>query len=467
MAGEEKIVAKAILEGSLELLSPLLIGSGENSSHEKTEKDIEILKTHEGAPFIPGTSFIGALRHRITDQYPGKEKVLFGDQEHEQSLIRAEDIVFSPDADIVLRDGVRIDEMLGTAVDGAKYSYEALERGAKASLRLEITLRGMHTEHPAEWKTAELKSDILDVLCYLRELLMEGISLGANTAKGFGHVIVKDARLGLYDFRQLSAMKSWLTQESPEASKAPKQLMQKSQITVRNKKEFLVEAEFAICSSLLIRDNQVNQQGKSIAVMKRSRHDALIPGTTIKGVLRHRASSISKKLGYTQEYLDTLLGTAEAKAAHGVTEGRIKSRLQVEESYISLSKNLVEKEITRNRIDRFTGGTIESALFTTRPLYQKDMTKSTVHICFHIQDATESEAGLALFLLKDLWQGELTLGGEAGVGRGKLRGIKAVISYAGQKYTIEKDGKVTQGSKEKLEKYAQSFVDGAKHEKEA
>lgn len=95
------------------------------------------------------------------------------------------------------------------------------------------------------------------------------------------------------------------------------------------------------------------------------------------------------------------------------------------------------------------------------------MTKSTVHICFHIQDATESEAGLALFLLKDLWQGELTLGGEAGVGRGKLRGIKAVISYAGQKYTIEKDGKVTQGSKEKLEKYAQSFVDGAKHEKEA
>lgn len=36
MAGEEKIVAKAILEGSLELLSPLLIGSGESSSHEKT-----------------------------------------------------------------------------------------------------------------------------------------------------------------------------------------------------------------------------------------------------------------------------------------------------------------------------------------------------------------------------------------------------------------------------------------------
>ena len=470
MAGEEKIVAKAILEGSLELLSPLLIGSGESSSHERTEQDIEVLKNDEGVPFIPGTSLIGALRHRIEDQYQGDEKLFFGDQEREQSAVRAEDIVFSNDVKITFRDGVRIDDVLGTAVNGAKYTYEAVERGASAPVRLEIALRGMHTDKAGSWQEANLSPAVIDNLCYLRDILVNGIALGANTAKGFGQVKLQHAKLGLYDFHTPAAVKFWLAQESPKAEKAPKLLTQKSQRAVQNAKEFLVDADFAISSSLLIRENQINKDGKSIAVMKKSNHEALIPGTTIKGVLRHRAVIIAKALGYDQNFIDQLLGAAEAMgSSYSVTEGRIKSRLQVSESYISLrnNKDVIEKEITRNRIDRFTGGTIESALFTTKPLYQGTHNKSTLHIRFRIQDATAREAGLALFLLKDLWQGNLTLGGEAGVGRGKLEGKHAIIMYNGQQFELDTAGAVKKGNQEQLEQYAQAFVNGASGQEEA
>ncbi|MGQ9815302.1 MAG: hypothetical protein ACUVR3_09155, partial [Candidatus Roseilinea sp.] len=40
----------------------------------------------------------------------------------------------------------------------------------------------------------------------------------------------------------------------------------------------------------------------------------------------------------------------------------------------------------------------------------------------------QSEIGLLLLLLKDLWTGDLPLGGESSVGRGRLKGVQAVIS---------------------------------------
>ena len=39
------------------------------------------------------------------------------------------------------------------------------------------------------------------------------------------------------------------------------------------------------------------------------------------------------------------------------------------------------------------------------------------------------ELGLLLLLLKDLWTGDLPLGGESSVGRGRLRGKEAVMDY--------------------------------------
>lgn len=465
MSGEN-IVGKALLEGQLVLLSPLLIGDGA-SAHENGEQDICVLRTGAGMPLLPGTSLIGAMRELLAAQYPNKVADIFGELDKEQSTICASDITFPASSTITMRNGVSIDQNLGTAIPHKRYDYEALDRGAKAPLRLEFTLRGIHTDDPSRFETASIREDILEVLAFLRDKLASGIHLGANTAKGFGHIQLRDARLGLFDFRDRAAAKAWFLRPRPTAADAPIQLAGSSSLALKNPADFIVTADFSLRSSILVRNYQVID-GHSIATMTRSGRDAVIPGTTIKGVLRQRAHVIAAACGRSGDWLDRLMGTADNKqaAASEAAEGRVKSRFIVDECYLSLAKDsgLIEREITRNRIDRFTGGTIDGSLFRTQPLYQSKPDKATVSLHFAIRSASAAEAGLALFLLKDLWQGQLPLGGEAGVGRGTLKGIHAKISYQGANYEMNKNGQITTGDPQKLEACAAALNDTAEKE---
>ena len=95
---------------------------------------------------------------------------------------------------------------------------------------------------------------------------------------------------------------------------------------------------------------------------------------------------------------------------------------------------------TRNRIDRFTGGTIDSALFDSEPIWQVENPKEGI-LSFevNVQNCVEDEAGLMFVLLRDLWMGKLTFGGEASIGRGRLRGVRAEVIYNGETYTFENE----------------------------
>ena len=95
---------------------------------------------------------------------------------------------------------------------------------------------------------------------------------------------------------------------------------------------------------------------------------------------------------------------------------------------------------TRNRIDRFTGGTIDSALFDSEPIWQvKDSKEGLVSFEVTVKECSENEAGLMFVLLRDLWMGKLTFGGEASIGRGRLHGVRAEVLYNGNTYTFENE----------------------------
>lgn len=446
MKGEERIVGHAVLEGELELLSPLLVGDGGGDE----TRDIHVLKDRTGRPFLPGTSIAGVLRELVAERSGAMAAMLFGALDRQQSAVRVSDALFTRYA-IIYRDGVRIDHDLGTAVTGAKYDYEAIEREGRAPLRIDVTLRGIHTEDPTDIH-APLRADVIDALAFLRDALKSGVRFGAMTAKGLGHAQVKNIAMGLYDFARPQDVKTYLRQETPSAAGAGDHCKNASTYAATAPDTFDVAAAFSLRSSLLVRAKGEDATGKAIAVMQKSGRDAVIPGSSLKGVLRHQAVRILEKLGRNADALDDLMGTSGEDAA-GV---RKKSRMIVDETYIRLDKNVFEKEHTRNRIDRFTGGTIDSALFTTRPIWQKGKAP-TVHVHFQIQKASKAEAGLALFLLRDLWQGRTALGGEAGAGRGTLLGHTATICYGGNVYHIGENGRITDGKAE-LEACAAAFV---------
>ena len=139
-----------------------------------------------------------------------------------------------------------------------------------------------------------------------------------------------------------------------------------------------------------------------------------------------------------------------------------KSRFIVQETYFR--EGVTPAAQSRNRIDRFTNATIEHMLFTTQPVWQQRQDERTLHISFSIKACKPWEAGLALFLLRDLWLGDLALGGERSIGRGRLEGLGAVIHFEGGAWQLDKEGRVSGKPQQELERFAQALQQAGEQE---
>lgn len=461
---EEKsamVTGRALLVGKLILEAPLLISAGAENNRDD-DRDIRVLQTKDGNPFIPGTSLCGVLRefliaHADTDS----AKMMFGDSDGGQSMINIDDVVLK-NGQISFRDGVCIDGITGVGVDNAKYDYEVVEPGASGELRVLLTRRQYHEK---DW------DEIRDCFLLLKDKMEDGVTLGAVTAKGFGKVRVEDIHVGFYDFRKPEDIRTWLMQDDPLIERASDSMRESSTKSIADDGDLEVEAHFSLRSSVIVRDYgrekvvpNAKKKGKTFDAVSLMREDGtyILPGTSLKGVLRHRAEHILWRLGVDDSFLRDLMGYSE-KGNDG-EDKKSKSRFMVEESALNRAA-LAPAGQTRIRIDRFTGGVIDSALLVNEPLWQKEADKKAFTLRFKIRKVKQDrEVGLALYLLRDLWQGKVAIGGEKSIGRGTLQGLGATIRYKGKTYEIGKGGKVTEGEQEELEKYAENLRSGEKKE---
>ena len=132
------VIGYMVVTGKITLESPLLIGDGTGDESYESTKDIHVLKNKQEQPFIPGTSLAGVLRDYVMSCGDEDAAELFGNADTEQSMLQISDIVLE-NAVLTTRDGVRIDSVTGTAVNGAKFDYEAVNKGADGQLKINIT----------------------------------------------------------------------------------------------------------------------------------------------------------------------------------------------------------------------------------------------------------------------------------------------------------------------------------------
>ena len=426
-----KITAK------LKLNSPLLIADGENDG----VIDKHILKNKKGEPFIPGTSLAGALRNLAIRKNKEIAELLFGKSENNdndsQSAIMINDIILK-NYNLVLRDGVKIDPYTQSAINGAKYDYEAIEKGAESENELEliIKLREFHRNKSQE---------IGEMIKFLADVVVGGILLGALTTKGFGKVKGEACKVYCYDFTKPNLLKAWLYQEEGIA------FYEGQDTGLENENDLAIVADFAIKSSLIIKGGKENHGLKTKEVTLKSGDDFVITGASIKGVISKQAQLILDSLEQDKVFLDSLMGCSNDNE-------KAKSRLYVEEAYIDNTK-VTAKPQSRIRIDRFTNAVMAGGLFTSEPIRQ-DHDEPTVRMKMTVKDCQDYEAGLLLFVLKDLWTGVLPLGGEKLIGRGILQGLRAKIAYRGNSFEIiENNGMVINGAQGLLEDCATALVE--------
>jgi CRISPR/Cas system CSM-associated protein Csm3 (group 7 of RAMP superfamily) len=476
LAKSRQIGERWVIEGDLVLQTPTHLGNGDTDGIVDMPL---LLDEATGRALLPGTSLAGALRNYLRERRHGFEKrapdalieALFGgekgDDEGNQSALIIDDALGEMPG-IELRDGVRIDPITRTAkidVDngilrGYKYDLQLLEAGTTFPLRMELLLSRGNDQQQMKQMLA----------LALHGLEAGEVAIGLRKRRGFGVCRVERWRVTRYDFTKPTDLLAWLAEDHPDWKFAPgdqrsgqhiADLLGVSLERVEDRRNLCrIHAHFIIDGSLLIRAGFGEQdRGPDTVHLHSARpggaRKPVLSGTSLAGALRHRAERILRTIGNAAQattMIDNMFGPA--RITSGDKQKARSSRLIVSETVIENPVNLVQNRI---RIDRFTGSVHGTGLFNEQPVFGKNDT--LVAIDLTLRNPQDAEIGLLLLLLKDLWTGDLPLGGEIGIGRGRLKGVEAVIEtpqYKAKPLTIsavDGDRRLTVSDRSTLERY--------------
>lgn len=393
------------INGTLKAETPIHIGAmGGNA-----DTNLTLAVNGCGNYYIPGTSLAGALRGWMARSLNDAEMInsLWGFQEQVQghaSFIIVEDAEILRDIIIEMRESVGIDRHTGAAADKSKYNRAILPKGATFSLK--ITLDCQESKTPDElWKL-------------LLSLEQGKIRIGAAKTRGLGKVKLEDVKIekhilntpsGLFD----SLLKQNLQQDWQSIKAVLVPYDSPAELTFiiawKPKDPVMVKAEGdGIAVDILPLVSQVDGDVKFV-----------IPGSSIKGVLRSHAERIVRtvfgidvspdqegkskfneqiklyKANKSIELVDVIFGSAE-KSKNNYSGGKIGA-LYIDDCYAAIPmtaknwsavenargmiasdfKPLVGAAINRGKnsyqvlqpamhvaVDRWTGGAAEGMLYS-------------------------------------------------------------------------------------------------------
>ena len=451
---------KIILKANLELISPLMIGSGESEISDR-----DILLNKEGKPFIPASSFMGKLYNELSSdkkkKYFGQKKAGENDKNEEEnkaesskfehlSYIICDDLHLSDDSakNTAIRDGIRINPETGLVEKETKFDYQVLEPGNHFALEMSINVEPDDNYNDCK----ELMKNIVNVLSNRQ------FALGGKTSSGFGNLQAQNIKVMEYDFADKKQAAAYLLKK--ETENLFSEYIEENPML---NDEFRINASFQIVNSFLIRSYSKTPYGSDATQIKCG-NKFVLPGTSLRGALRARAQKILNLLWENKKdevdmFIAALFGTTSLEKKN---EYSVPSSLYVSETVI----DNVECELqNRIQIDRFTGGTIESALFDSMPVFPVPNDEAQlVNLTLTIHKPLPSQKGLLLLLLKDLYTSELPIGGEKNVGRGLLKGTKATVTNGDQSIHFSNFEDIDEATQKLFNQYIEALISKSDNE---
>ncbi len=434
--GEAPLAARWVVLGDLVAESPLHLGGADDPA-----VDAPILTDRvSGRPLLTGTSLAGALRAYLADllagyfaeEEPREVAKLFGGAPGDDKGLPSPLVVYdslresAPGAPPEIRDGVALDPASGTAEEHKKFELEVLPAGARFEIRLDLAVLR--------------EADEARLLALLHAALggMERgeVPLGARASRGFGHCRAGRWRAQRFDLGSAAGWRAWLASDperplpAREDAEAPREAAPPTLATVlraawpelgeptpvgdgRRWFRAILDLRWPR-AGLLVRSPGAGP-GDLDATHLHSGGEPVLPGTSLAGALRSRSLRIARLLhgDAGTGLVDRLFGPR----LEGTTDPSFvpaASRLIVEESVLEERRPL---QVSRIRVDRFTGGVVDGALFDEEPVFG-----AAARTAVTIKNPEPGESGLLLLALKDLLTGDLPVGGTAAVGRGVAEG---------------------------------------------
>lgn len=431
---QRHIVERIIIKGNLILDTPTCLGSGDNDG----DTDLQVLRDSiEDKALLMGSSIAGALRNYLREYengyYADEKSILFGgkrsDDDGEQSPLIVNDALSCEIIQVELRDGVKINSVTRTADDGAKYDLEFIEAGTTFNLYLELLID----------EESNREKLIRELVIILQALKQGEIRLGIKKYRGFGRCHVEKWQVWQFNLKEYEQRIQWLNFPHWETGFLNDYPIHNNiadalgvSLDGDDKRQHLtITAIFTLASPLLIRSGQASTDKAPDVVHLKSRRNgelkSILSGTSLTGVLRHRAERIINTLKQNTNIINDIFGFTDKN-----TKKAKASRLIVDEVEINNTTDLIQNRIA---IDRFTGGALHGALFNEQPIFGNDETSLVIKL--ELRQPKRYEIGLLLLLLKDLWTGDLSVGGTSSIGRGRLQGKHAIIEFDKKTWVIE------------------------------
>ena len=415
------IMKKKYYKVSFNLSSPLILGSGFSA-----ETDKDILKDAKGIPFIPASSIAGISQSAMQDLWAKrgldekrrkeKQEKYFGyvsndgkENTQSHSKICFYDATISKGTPYIsVRDGVSLDEYK-VVRKGEKFDMEVLEPGVTFVTYFEQNFY------------SEDEEDIIKDLATIWKNAQ--IYLGAKTMRGYGAIQEIQVWKKEFDLSTKDSVTEWLSFDMYADWNEDEEEMTVSYV------EGGLLLELKQVGGISIRKyTEGNEESvpysEQLTIWNNGKEIPVIPGSSWAGAFLHRMKELDP-----QENYEALFGVCKSKSV-----------IRFSESQIMGAK---EKVLTRNAIDRFSGGAMDKALFTEKTYYGGS---TTLKISFSEKKAlTENAARTLAACITDLHYGFLSVGGLTAVGRG----LFCIEKVNGQKVA---DDKLFQSVLEILEK---------------
>jgi CRISPR/Cas system CSM-associated protein Csm3 (group 7 of RAMP superfamily) len=208
----------------------------------------------------------------------------------------------------------------------------------------------------------------------------------------------------------------WDFEGNPRLEELNHNLLEKKELPITS-----IKVKFSLPYSLIIKHYYPSEPEIEDMIHLHSAGKPVIPGTSWTGALRHAIENIAREIDKqkeVEELIKRLFGEVEEEK-----KKKRASRIYIEESII---KDVRSASYTRNKVDRFTGGVVETALFDEAPVFNQS--NAMVELNIQITSAKDEEIGLILLGIRELWYGLQSVGGDAGIGRGILKGEQLFIN---------------------------------------
>lgn len=456
------VTRRVVALGEFTFDSPLHLGGGDDRV-----VDLGIYREPDDGPIVlSGASIAGPLRAYLArrrskagrtpsiDEEDPLLRRLFGDPiepgstdaDEQQSALTIHEAALKAEAPS-RRDAVKIDPIRGTASDGAKYDLEALEPGAAGRFAFTLTIREGH---------ATEADDLLLMFQAALDALSGGeVRFGAFTRRGFGKLKAGFAwKVYDYDMRTTQDAIAWACSTlfddmRPPASGVQARVADRAP-DLEPLRRVSITVSLALRSSLLVRAPAKLANGDTgpDVVQFESGGVPVVPAKSWAGPIRARCRAIALTLGLpdAEARIARLFGPLHGGRGRG--EHLYAGRVSVEESRLTAVEPISQSRV---KINRFTGGASNGALFSERAVWAIGRDNEAITLTCSIDDPEPEDAMLVLHAIRDLCLEDLPIGGETGIGRGVLAGIKLTLQDRGSEWVWARIGdtmRLTSGDRE-------------------